>query len=130
MSVSFYATKSEVDAPRFEYIRGLDGPNWANGNARFLLPILGLPYDPETGELEGRVSIAEARRAAIRARNAGDRRVASNVRPTVEYGGPGTGTCRVVECGIDEAGIRYRLDAFAEFVGKAVAAGARAIYWA
>jgi hypothetical protein len=129
MSVSFYASKDEVGG-QMQHIRGLDGPNWANGNARILLPMLGLPYDPVTGYLDGAVTIAEARRAAIRARNAGDLRVRCGVRETVEFGGPGTGTCRVVECGLDESGIRYRLDAFADFVERAVAAGAKAVYWA
>lgn len=112
------------------YIKGLDGPNWANGNARFLLPLLGLPYDPALDYLDGAVPIADARRAAVRARSVGDQKVQQFTRPAEEYGGPGTGHCRVIECGIDEEGIRYRLNAFVEFVDKAVEAGAKTIYWA
>lgn len=122
MSVTFYGSFQEIGSRNMTYIRGLEGPNWTYGNAKLLLDLLGLPYDTADG-VTGVVHISDARRAAIRGANACDKRVRSATRPV-------TITKRYIECGLDEEGIRYRVNAFVEFVEKAWQMGARSIYWA
>jgi len=61
--------------PGFTYPKSVNLPfehpawtKWANGNAHLVLELLGLKGEDVEGELYGQVTVAEARRAVIRAR--------------------------------------------------------------
>jgi len=142
MSVSFMAVDSRVshDYPRsVELPPPFDGYglNLCNANARALLGLLRLPLGDETyGDLSGQVTIAEARRAVIRARASFERRAELFTRATEREMGAFSqddGTTRIgerfVAMGIDEDYLDKRLSEFGRFVEAAAEAGADHICW-
>jgi len=81
--------------------------NLGNVNARSIIDLIGLPDDQLVGQVEG-AEIGTARQRILAARNmTRKRRVA--LRDTIEYGGAGTGHCRVVECGYTDEQVLDRL---------------------
>ncbi len=72
--------------------------NFANGNAAALLALIGLVSPYGTGDVKA-CEVAGKIRLMIRRLN-GD--VSGATSESFEYGGPGTGHCRVIECGRDE----------------------------
>jgi hypothetical protein len=142
MSVTFTATDStrprttpfgtfsaRVEVPDWPF----GGPHWNAGNARALLGLLGLANE----ELCGEATLPELRRALLAARARFDRRAPEFVREErVEYGAPREvdgvvelRPLRLLEGGLDLAGIRTRLEELAEFVEAAAALGADAVSW-
>lgn len=97
--------------------------NIANGNAVALLGLLGLG-----DELQGEVSLPEARRAVIRARALFDRRAVGLTRGLADTKGPGH--ARVIVAGIDDNYLWRRLADFDRFVMFVAEKGAVSIYWA
>ncbi len=117
----------------FETLQISDAPalELNDGNAAAVLALLG--FDPCSGE----ATIAESRRAVMRARARGD--VSEFVRPERRvYGAPRARENHVVdarplvavEFGMDEAGVRERVERFAAFVEKCAARGATVVRWA
>lgn len=105
--------------------------NWCNGNAVVMIRVLGL-----RGAEHGDASIAEARRAVIRATSRSD--LSAYARPDEHvYGQPRTdenGTIelrplRVVSQGLDAGDIKERIEQFAEFVEESARRGATRIWW-
>lgn len=119
MSVSFYASRDEAECPIKDYLHEVERVNWANANARLMLGLLGLP---QNDELTGCVSLADARRAFIKANALFESRAVNFTRQE-EIG------TRYVCCGLTEEGLLYRLNAFGAFLELAMLAGARSIYW-
>jgi len=120
------------------------GLNLSNGRASALLGLLGLDsYDIYDGE----VTLAEARRAVMRARATFSRAVHEHTSPVRESGGQmRTGTRltfgknagvmssltrapRVISTGISEDYLAGRLNDFADLVEAAAKAGATGIHW-
>jgi hypothetical protein len=145
MSISFAGTDQNRPHPRLEGryasvwldVNDPRGVNWCNGNAVILLDLLGLEGD-ENGSLYGEVTVADARRAILRARATLDRRGPALERaPTVSYGAPrladdGTIELRPIRSwssGLDVAGMRTRVDAFERCVNALVERGATHITW-
>ncbi len=82
--------------------------NMANGNARAMLVLMGLPADDCCGEVSVK-ELPAVFRAMIKAQNtAGGRRDATE--DPYKSGGPGTGQCRVVSMGRDDSYITRRLN--------------------
>ena len=122
MSVTFYASRDEVDSGVKYYMERITGPNWSNMNARAMLAFLGMENDEPNG-LTGAVSIPEARRAVIKARALFEKRAPKFARETIDEG-------NFISVGLSVENIEYRLDDFERFVGDAEKAGAKSIYWA
>ncbi len=106
--------------------------NWNIGNAQAMHRVLGLPGEWQMGEC----SIGTARQAVIRARNRGT--LVPFVRSEEEvHGAPRKnedGTVelkplRAISFGLDESGIRYRVEQFARFVEYVAELGATVICW-
>jgi len=108
--------------------------NWHNGGARAVLDLLGLasPY------LAGECTIANARRAVIRARATFARKAPQLTQePQVIHGRPrerqdGTVELRPVRAvigGIDEASLVRRLEQFADLTERAAERGAEVLTW-
>jgi hypothetical protein len=116
-----------------EVVEETDAPslNLANDNAARLLAILGLPCDED-----GEVTIAESRRALMRARARQDLSLFTREGKTV-YGAPraqedGSVELRPVRAqsfGLSAEGLRDRIERFGTFVEEAAARGARTIFW-
>lgn len=122
MSITFYGKRSDGSMIRIP----LDHPahvNVANGNAIALLGLLGLG-----DELQGDVSLPEARRAVIRARATFDRRAGGFTREPADVKRPGH--ARVIVAGIDVGYLDRRLADFERFVLFVAERGAVAVYWA
>lgn len=106
------------------------GFNLANGNAVRFLRFLGFPSDPD-----GIVTIADARRAVIRARATFDRTVGQHTREAsssghlVIDGVTHLDIPRVHEAGIDESYFARRLDEFAKLIEDVANEGATHIGW-
>jgi len=105
--------------------------NWANDNARAILGALGVAFD-ECGDL----SVADARRALMRARSRGD--LSPFTRPEeVVHGRPRANEDGSVELrpvrswggALNAAGIRDRVEQFARFVEESATRGATTILW-
>jgi hypothetical protein len=113
---------------RFEFF------SWANENARVMFDLLGIDAGEE---LVGEATIAELRRAVMRARATVDRRAPELSRPgSVEYGAPverdgvvEMRPVRIVRGPILEERIRERLEDLAAFVEAAARAGATGVTW-
>jgi hypothetical protein len=120
MSVSFYASLQEADDPNKTYIEDLPGPNWSNDNAKAMLCLLNLYF---TTHLDGSASIHDALRATIKTRSTIDRLVHHFVRE-------GIMEKNYIDPGLDESGIRRRLELFWNFLMAAQQRGAKSIYWA
>lgn len=89
--------------------------NMANSNAGFVLNAIGL-FD---GELYGEVLATEFRARVNRALWP-EFGVDPGTTPT-EYGGPGTGQCRVVNCGRPEGYLQARLRSLLDLAERAIA---------
>ncbi len=100
------------------------GFNLANGNARLFLEFLALPTDDC---LYGQATLAEARRAVIRARATFDRHVDDFTREGSDTKRPGK--VRVIEGGVDRDYFRRRLEGFAELVERLAKSGATHVTW-
>jgi hypothetical protein len=146
MTIDFSGTNHNHPHPRFP-----EAPSRINledddpralqcnlGNAVALFRLLGLPLEDGAAAPYGEVPIADARRAVIRARARFAREAPNLVRPSyTEYGPPRTCDDGIVELrplrmyvgGLDEEGIAYRLDAFAQFVEAIAERGATHIAW-
>jgi hypothetical protein len=122
MSVNFYAAVLNRETGLLDMIRGVEGPNWANANARAMLNLLEFPLDDEC-DLTGQMTLPEARQAFIRTKTSIDRLAKRHTRETVVED-------RFVSFGLDQEGIKRRLQDFGVFLDKALAAGAKFIYWA
>jgi len=114
---------TDDDAPRL---------NLNEGNAVLLLKVLDLPVD-----CWGEITLAEARRAVMKARSR--KNLSAFERDTkAVYGAPTTDENGVVELrplrvhsfGITEAGLRDRIERFAELVELGASRGATKITWA
>jgi hypothetical protein len=114
--------------------------NWSNGNAATLFDLLGLrgARADVDSDFTGEVSVAEARRAVIRARATLQRRGPALTRPEVAvYGAPRTLPDGVVElrplrlwsAGLDVDDMRVRLHAFERCVNALALRGATHITW-
>lgn len=123
MSVTFVADIDDRD----------DRPslNLANSNARALLQAMGL----DSEELYGECSIADARRAIMRARNTD---VSDFTRAEeIVHGKPREDAegviqlrpVRMVSFGLDVHGLNDRIDRFADMVEEGARKGARGIFW-
>ena len=119
MSVSFHASRDEVDCPIKDYLHEIDAINWASANARLMLGLLDLPVNDE---LIGSVSLAHARRAFVRAKTLFEKRAVNFTRQE-EIG------MNYVFCGLTEEGLLQRLTEFGTFLDLAMLAGAKSIYW-
>ncbi|MBL8717412.1 MAG: hypothetical protein JNL79_15600 [Myxococcales bacterium] len=100
--------------------------NVANGNAVSLLGLLGLLGQGH--ELQGEVSLPEARRAVIRARALFDRQAGGFTRQPVEV--ERSGHAKVIVAGIDDNYLWRRFGDFDRFVTFVGEMGAVSIYWA
>lgn len=116
-----------------ETVKESDAPtlNFCNDNALRILGALGLDVD-----YCGSATIAEARRAVMRGRARGD--LSGHVREAeVHRGAPYTredgvvelGQARFFSSGLDEDGIRSRIERFSAFVMEAEGRGATKIWW-
>lgn len=124
MSVSFFsnALVETSDA---------EGPNLCNANARLLLGALRLASE----DLCGDCTVAEARRAVMRARSGS--LAAFTRESSSEYGVPARSDDRVVpmrglrtyQQGLDVDGLAERIEFFAAFVERAAQLGATTISW-
>lgn len=122
MSITFYGQRADGSVIKLP----LDHPahlNLANGNAVSLLGLLGLGH-----ELQGEVSLPEARRAVIRARATFDRRAGGFTREPADSKRPGH--ARVIVAGIDTGYLDRRLADFERFILFVAEMGAVAVYWA
>ena len=108
------------------------------GNAAALWPLLGLPLEDGHVSPGGEVSLAEARRAVMRARARFETAAPKLVRPPeVEHGAPclrEDGTVelrplRAVWFGLDEDGLAWRLERFGEFIEAVAERGATHVAW-
>lgn len=95
--------------------------NFSHDNASAVLGTLGLP----TSELYGMMSVHEAKRALIRAKNRSN--LDQFTRAPIDKKRPGR--ARIFDGGISEEGIRERLDRFEKFLDNSIADGATKIYW-
>lgn len=115
-----------------ESVRSNDAPyvNWNEGNAAALFGVLGMAF-----ESIGQASVAECRRAIIRARSR--RSLDAFVRPEERvYGRPverdgvvELRPLRVLSGGLDVDGIAERIEQFERFVQESVSRGATTILW-
>lgn len=122
MSITFYGQRADGSMIRIPF----DHPahlNVANGNAVALLGLLRLGQ-----ELQGQVSVPEARRAVIRARATFDRRAGGFTREPADVKRPGQ--ARVIVAGIDDNYRRRRVDDFDRFFTFVAEKGAVSIHWA
>ncbi len=122
MSITFYGQRADGSTIRIPLDHSAH-VNVANGNAVALLGLLGLG-----DELQGEVSLPEARRAVIRARATFDRRAGSFTREPVDM--KRSGHVRVIVAGIDDNYLQRRLADFDRFVMFVADKGAVSIYWA
>lgn len=125
MSTTFYGTTADEQSIALEY----EDPAWlnlANVNAWALLELLRIQARPQW---DGRVTVPEARRAVMYARATFARRAPEYVRSRTALGGPGTGTARCLDHGIDEECLALYLERFERFLNRAVSLGATRIYW-
>ena len=120
MSVDFRAVRYVNDRPVAVDLGNLE-MNLANGNAALLCAAFGIepPNEPYMGSL----TIPEARRALIRARN-----TEPELRPASDTKRPGF--CRVIVQGVDAERMASYLTRFERLVEAAAAAGADRIEWA
>ncbi len=98
------------------------GMNLANGNAVILLTALGV--EPNPYGLIGQLTIPEARRALIRARNvdtSGLARVPSDTKPP--------GKVRIIAAGCDASQLERYLVRFEDLIFHAERAGCETIEW-
>ena len=100
--------------------------NMSNMNALAFLALLNIPSGDENG-LCGSVTIPEARRAIMFARNTFERHVDGLTREDSDTRKPGQ--CRVIETGIDREYFERRLNDFVNFVEAQAIAGADEISW-
>lgn len=127
MSVTFYGTtKTTTRAGVLETWLRLDYEhpdhlNLNNGNAAALIRLLGFEDGPS-----GEVTMPEARRGIIRARNTSKASDYTRA-PESERGRRG---CRVISGGLDLDGLMSRLERFESFVDVMERMGATSIYWA
>ena len=127
VSVSFSAVAAEggrAYVPAADPVRPLwdaYGLNWANGNARAVLGLLGLQGAAD--ELWGEASIPDCRRAVMQARARFERRAGDFVREG------GTISGRIFVTPLDRDDLAGRIDAFAAYVEAAAASGAAMISW-
>lgn len=98
------------------------GMNLANGNAVILLEALGIPPNPYG--LIGQLTIPEARRALIRARNVDTSGLAREPRDTKP-----PGKVRVISAGCDASQLARYLTRFEDLVFHAERAGCEHIEW-
>lgn len=122
VSITFYGQRADGSTIKIP----LDHPahvNVANGNAVALLGLLGLG-----AELQGEVSLPEARRAVIRARATFERRAGGFTRDPADVKRPGH--ARVIVAGIDDNYLQRRLDDFDRLVMFVAEDGAVSVYWA
>jgi hypothetical protein len=145
VSVSFYAENRRASSMT---LRGMGAKrayerveipdaydfNWSNGNAAKVLALLGLASE----DLAGETSIEECRRAVIKATARLNGSAQEYTRPEyVEYGSPREnedGTVelkpvRILSFGLDEAGLKSRVDCFSQYVEVAANAGATHVMW-
>jgi hypothetical protein len=108
------------------------------GNAAALWPLLRFPLEDGHVPSQGEVSVPEARCAVMRARATFDREAPKHVRPTeIDHGAPraredGTVELRPLRAywfGLDEDGIRDRIERFARFVEAIAERGATHVAW-
>lgn len=95
--------------------------NFSNDNASAVLGALGLP----TNELYGEMSVHEAKRALIRAKNRSS--LDQFTRAPINERNPGR--ARIFDGGISEEGILERLERFEKFLENSIADGATKIHW-
>lgn len=122
VSITFYGQRADGSMIRIPLDHRAH-VNVANGNAVSLLGLLGLGH-----ELQGEVSLPEARRAVIRARALFDRRAGGFTREPADIKHPGH--ARVIVAGIDDDYLQRRLADFDRFVMFVSEKGAVSIYWA
>jgi hypothetical protein len=105
--------------------------NWNNGNAQAILAALGVPF-----EYGGEMTIADARRAVMRARARTD--LTPFTRPEkVVYGRPRVNEDGSVELrplrmfggGLDTESVHRHIEQFARFVEESASRGATTITW-
>jgi hypothetical protein len=141
MSITFSGTDAARPHPRLpEFPAPVDLPwehpahlNLCNSNALALLGLLGLDVD-----YCGSCSVADARRAVMRARATFDRKAGAFERPAVvTYGAPRVDADGAVELrpfrsasmGLDADGLRRRLEHFAKTVEVLAELGATHVCW-
>jgi hypothetical protein len=146
MGVDFFGTDHHRPHPRFPefparvYLDDDDVRNFGlnAGNAALLWPLLDLPFEDGHVPPAGEVSIADARRALMRARATFEREAPKHVRPTeIEHSAPrvredGTVELRPLRAywfGLDEEGLIGRLERFRQFVEAIAERGATHVAW-
>lgn len=110
--------------------------NLANGNARLLLGALGLECD-DSHDIYGSCDIATARRAIMRALNRSNlttwTREGFKETRTRAVAGEGNVTeirsSHVISCGLDEVGLRQRIERLSAFVEDIASKGATRLDW-
>ncbi len=126
MSVTFYGKSGSGTMTTYLHL-GYEHPahlNFNNGNARAVLGLLGLPNDEC---LMGECTMPEARRAIMQAKARFERRAPEHTRESYEEKRPGR--ARVISGGLDEEGLRSRIERFEEFVDTMARMGAETLYW-
>jgi hypothetical protein len=122
VSVTFYGKSASGGSLGLEY----EHPahlNFNIGNAAAVLALLQLPDDRGYGTC----TMPEARRAIMQARARFERNAPPLTRSTTDTKKPGR--ARVISGGIDEQGLKDRLDRFEEFVNTMDRMGADTLYW-
>lgn len=125
MSSTFYGKRADGSAIRF----GFDEPGHLDlniGNVGALMHLLGL-VGPGVDPTYGEASMAMACKAVQRARASFEYLVDDHTRPAAD--GRREGGCRYITSGLDEHGLRDRLDRFADLLCEATDRGATSIYW-
>ncbi len=123
MSVTYAAVCTVNDRPMLVHLPAAVEMNLANGNAAALAAALGItaPNDPYLGSL----TLPEARRALLRARNVD---TTPHLREASDTKRPGC--VRVIVQGLDAERMANYLDRFERLIEAAAAAGADRIEWA
>lgn len=123
MSVSFYARGADGGLIHLD----LDDPaflNMASANARLFLEFLRIEPGPD---LDGEISLPDARRAVMRARATFDRRAPSFTREQSDV--TRAGQARMITADLDVEYLGKRLDALQRFLDEVVERGAVSVLW-
>ena len=98
MSVTFYGIANDGDWDRSVPAQFTEAEaNFSNTNARLVAAYLGLDFDSENWC--GRWPAADVKARCITARAVGGQ-LSDDGMPSAASGGPGTGSCRMIDCGL------------------------------